>query len=380
MNQEWTIRGNTSARLVVVGVSLLMLVVMPSLSLAQPNPATGPVLRQTPPPLPSLTEQQRTAQEAEQRTLQNLLARSVRIDDPAFTGIVQRALAGVRLSANSCGNVNEYPHKVTLSLPNLAAIEQPLDRLEYGLTPDEKNTTEGAFWSGIPYIAAVEGTLRTRRIRACVEHWEALEWGGSVAQEHLLVGFRLETAQLTSTAPNSFPRTTPLIKTRRMIEYKYSSVANVPGVSLLGWMDLWDWNNVGADITIRDYHNGVTSVLIELQPALEDGRLTYGVVKVNWLSPEGAFMSSHTPTAFYPAGDFGLFQQVPSLQQRILQYNSSKRESFTQFVAAAFDGSVVKARLSDALNTYVTSSAPAGARLTDILWSGSSLRVLYSQP
>jgi len=317
--------------------------------------------------------------------IESLLAtRAIKIDSALFGSILNQVLAGIHLSANSCGNTNDQPHRMRLSLPHIVVIEQPLNRLEYSLTAAERSATEGSTWSGIPYVAQVGTTMRTKRIRACVEYWHALEWSGEVAENHMQVLFRVETAQLSSNTPNSFPKTTPLIKTRRIIEYKFTSGTDLPVVgsspALLGWRDLWEWNHVGADITIKDYHNGWTYIIVDLKPVLQGGSISYGVTSVTWLSPEGSFRSSHVPTVVFPDIDLSLFQQVPSLKQQILEYNQRERKAFTDFVARAFDTSEVKSLISGAINTYVTNKLPAGARITEIIESESSMNFIYSQP
>jgi len=365
----------------VVGFCLLLLLVVPTTSYGQLQSGAQ---RAT-----AVQELNRRFPGASRRALdehvliERLLASSARIDSAEFDGVVHAISANAVISANSCGNVNEYPHQLSFSMPNTSPMTAPLDRLDYSLTEEERRTTEGRFWSGIPYIAEISGKIRTKAIRACIEHWSAVDWIGSIVDGHLEVWIRLETSQLTATVPNSWPKTTPLVKTRRINEYKYDSAPRVgPLAGVVGWIDQWDWDHPGADITIKDLHNGWSYLIVQLKPELEGNRFTYVVTDVSWLSnpPGGFFMGSHVSTALFPDTDLGLFNQLPSLRERILTFNTTKKESIRQFVSQIFNSSSVKSRVTGALIEKVRSKIPAGATLTRLFVSGDHITFSYSLP
>jgi hypothetical protein len=326
--------------------------------------------------LPRPVQTQRPLARQQKPTLPN----SVPITSSDFGTLTKTFFSDARLTANSCGNVNDYPHQMRFSKPGVATRTSPLGRMDYGLTEDEKKKTTGNFWSGIPLIATQSGQLRTKTIRACIQYWTPELWMGSVANGQMKIQIKVHTIQTGVTVPGSMPVTTPLVKTRRIVEHSYTqSDAPVVGavLGLLGWMDTWDWKHPYADATIFDYHNGQSWLNVVLSPAFVNGSITYNVVSAAWEMTGGRFMHSHTIAPSFKDIDFGLFAQLPDLPGRILAYNESCKELIRSFVVSVLDQADVKALLSQGLLNLARQKMPSGSVITEVRGAGDNIQVYY---
>ena len=305
---------------------------------------------------------------------------SISITSSDFGTLTKTFFSNAILSANSSGNVNDYPHQMLFSKPGVAKQTSPLGRVEYNLTEDEKKRTTGNFWSGIPLIAMQSGRLRTKTIRASVQYWTPELWLGSVTNGQMRIQIKFHTIQRGVTVPNSMPLTTPLVKTRRIVEHSYTkSDAPVVGdvLPLFKWMNTWNWQHPYADATIFDYHNGQSWLNVVLSPGFVNGSITYSVVSAEWEMTGGRFMHSHTIAASFKNVDFGLFEQLPNLQGRILAYNESCKESILSFVRSVLNQADVKALLSQGLLNLARQKLPIGSTITKLRGDGGNILVYY---
>jgi hypothetical protein len=304
---------------------------------------------------------------------------SVMITSAEVDGLVKGFFSDAQFTANSCGNVNATPHQMKFGKAGVAPLVQPLGRLEYNLTESEKRKTIGNYWSGIPLIASQSGQLRTKTVRACTEYWTPELWIGEVKAGKLRVQIKLHTLQKSATVPGSFPKTTPLVKTRRIVEHNVSqSDAPIVGgvLAVAGWRDAWDWKHPYADATIKDYHNGQSWLTVELSPGVANGAVTYDVVGTAWQMTGGGFMNSHSIGDIGDT-DFLLFNQLPGLQGRILAFNESSKKTISSFAASVFKKADVKSLLSQALLNLAKQKVPSGSIITNVKGEGSGIRVSY---
>ena len=247
------------------------------------------------------------------------------ISSKDFTRIAHGVFYNAKLIANSCGNINDNPHEIRFSKETLPTIKKPLNRLSYTLTSNEKNATLSSSFSGIPLIATIETEMRTKNVRACASHWYGKIWRGAIKDGKLQVTILMRSKQNTSNIPGAFFDIAPLIKTSRKLEYKYTSLPYIGSLAeVIGWQDLWKWKHPYAQATIKDYQNGWSRIIVTLYPIVENNRITYQLLDVEWISNGERSLFSYETSLAFPGSDFGLFTQVPSLEPKVINSIISK--------------------------------------------------------
>jgi|MudIll2142460700_1097286.scaffolds.fasta_scaffold16433_2 hypothetical protein len=316
-------------------------------------------------------------------TLQQTPTTKISISSADMGNLVNSFFSGTKFMANSAGNINDYPHRIEFNKSGMAPLVWPLGRMEYNLTDAEKVATTGEYWSGLPGLGLSQGKIRTKTIRSSLEHWVPEVWSGLIENYQIKISLKFKSLQLTATGvAGAFPQTTPLTKTRRIVENNPTAITGVPFADILsyvGWMDTWDWIHPLADTTIKDHHNGQTFLNITLSPSYLNNAITYNLVNITWYSTPvgGAFMSSHTASSPYPDYDFELFNQVPTLKDRILSYNTYSKEVIRNFTTTLFNNTDFKTILSASLTDLARQKLPSGAQIKSVLAGSNYITVVY---
>ena len=255
-----------------------------------------------------------------------------------FRSVVSGVFSGAYLRAESCGG-KDVNRKTTINVPNSYFREEPLARLDYALTEQEKKDSQAALKTPDGY-----DDWRSSKIRACVDDLRSRPWNGSVGNGKFKV-------TLT-------PQSLMIIKTRSIKEAK--------GLLGIGWNDHPnDWSDPQADENCPDYRIS-GEIVVLLTPVTDSVNLSYGDVDVRW-----SFYSTLTGWA----NRYGVTD--PLIASKILTYKDSVLEILRQRTLAMFSDGQVRARVSEALTRIVKSGEFADRAIAEVTGTDEKIVVTF---
>ena len=255
-----------------------------------------------------------------------------------FQSVVSGVFSGAYLRAESCGG-RDVNRKTTINVPNSYFREEPLARLDYALTEQEKKDSQAALKTPDGY-----DDWRASKIRACVDDLRSRPWEGSIEQGRFKVSLTFQSLMI--------------ILTREIKEVK--------GLLGIGWNDdPNDWSDPRADEHCPNYRISGTIVIL-LTPVTDSAHLSYGDVDVRW-----SFYRELTGwTNLYGVRD-------PLIASKVLAYKDSVLEILRQRTLALFSDGQVRARVSEALTRIVKSGEFADRAIAEVTGADEKIVVTF---
>jgi hypothetical protein len=262
---------------------------------------------------------------------------TLRLSSAGFNSIVSNVFKGAYFNGNACGG-HDSERKTTVNVPNTFFKQEPLTRLQYGLTDGEKDRCKRGNY------------YRRAKIRACIDQWSTAPWAGSIENGKLKISLSFTNLSIL------------VIKTRAIDEDLDKGL----GIS---WVDSpGDWADLRADENIQDYRlSGYLEVF--LAPYGDSNGLSYSGVDVHW--------SFYEPlTGWVGPGRF-ICKELE--EPKITDYKNSCIEIMRQRILALFSDNQIRARLTGALTQFAKSDSFANRIIAGVSGTGDKIEVVFKE-